>query len=48
MHAHVPGYRMCELCGIRAPLDCPTCTATHERLHHTSRRLRRAAKEATK
>lgn len=44
MHAHVPGWRLCDLCGIQMPMNCPTCVATHVRLHHTNRRLRRAEK----
>ena len=43
-HAHVAGYRFCHLCGIHAPLDCPTCAKVHVRLHHNGRRLRRAEK----
>lgn len=44
MHAHVGGWKFCELCGITACLDCPTCRETHVRIHHASRRLRRAEK----
>lgn len=45
MHAgHVADWKFCDLCEIRAPLDCPTCLAVHVRIHHAKRRIRRAEK----
>jgi len=44
MHAHIGSYRLCDFCGIQAPLDCPTCREVHVRLHHYKRRIRRAEK----
>lgn len=43
-HVHVRGWPLCDLCGIRAPMDCPTCRAVHEKLHHYGRQLRRLEK----
>ena len=45
MHDHTPGYRLCDLCGIQAPLDCEVCLATHIKNHH-NRRMRRQKKGA--
>lgn len=45
-HAHVPGWPQCPLCGIRAPMNCPTCRKVHERIHHYKRPMRRADKLA--
>lgn len=43
-HRHVPGWKLCDYCGIQAPAGCPPCMETHVRLHHYKRRIRRAEK----